>query len=96
MTIGTTNNSIGLNRTILTGPSDHTQVANAADPADASQPQPQANTGVDIGAVATSSVTAARKRKGRGKGNHVAQDEHKRQRRAALLLTTQGNTEAGT
>ena len=51
---------------------------------------------VDIGAVATSSATAARKRKGRGKGNHVARDERKRQRRAAFLLTTQADTEAGT
>ena len=51
---------------------------------------------MDIGAVTTYSVTTARKRKGRGKGNHVAQDEHKRQRRAAFLLTTQENMEAGT
>ena len=55
-----------------------------------------ANTFMDIGAVATSSVTAARKRKGRGKGNHVARDERKRQRRAAFLLTTQGNTDTDT
>ena len=53
-------------------------------------------TGMDIGAVATSSATAARKRKGRSKQAHVAQDARKRQRGAALLLTTQGNTEAGT
>ena len=54
--------------------------------------------GVDVGAVATSSVTIARKRKGRGKANNVAKDERKRQRRAAFLPTTQGNTdtEAGT
>ena len=51
---------------------------------------------VDIDAVATSSVIVARKRKGRSKQSRVAQDERKRQRRAALLLTTQGNTEAGT
>ena len=53
-------------------------------------------TGMDAEPVATSSVAAARKRKARGSHNRVAQDEHKRQRRAALLLTAQGNTEAGT
>jgi hypothetical protein len=68
----------------------------AAAPAGASQPPTLANTGVDIGAVATSSATAARKRKVRGSCSHVAQDRRKRQRRAALPLTTQGNTEAGT
>ena len=47
--------------------------------------------------VATPLVAAARKRKGRGKHNRAAQDERKRQHRAALLLATQGNnTEAGT
>ena len=46
--------------------------------------------------VTASSATVARKRKGRGKANHVASNERKRQRRAASLLTTQGNTEAGT
>ena len=51
---------------------------------------------VDVGAVATSSATAAREWKGRSKQAHVAQDARKRQRVAALLLTTQGNTEAGT
>ena len=51
---------------------------------------------MDIGAVATSSVTATRKRKGRGKCNHVAQDARKSRRTAALLLTTQDNTETGT
>ena len=68
----------------------------AAAPAGASQLPPPANTSVDIGAVATSPVTAARKRKGRGKGTNVARDERKHQRRVAFLLTTQGNTEAGT
>ena len=72
--------------------------AAAAAGAGASQPPTSANTCVDIGAVAASSVTVARKRKGRGKGSNVARDERKRQRRAAFLLTTQGNmdTEAGT
>ena len=41
-------------------------------------------------------VAVARKRRTRGSGNHVAQDERKRWRRAALLLATQGDTEAGT
>ena len=71
-------------------------VFGAAAPAGASQPQTMARTGVDIGAVATSSATAARKRKVRGSCSHVAQDGRKRQRRAALLLTTQDNTETGT
>ena len=61
-----------------------------------SQPPPPTNTGMDVGAVATSPVTVARKRKARGSCSHVAQDERKRQHRAALLLITQGNTEAGT
>jgi len=47
-------------------------------------------------AATASSVTAARKRKGRGKHSSVAQDERKRQRRAALLLATTGDTAAGT
>ena len=51
---------------------------------------------MDAGAVATSHVTVTRKRKWRGKGNNVARDERKRQRRAAFLLATQGNTEADT
>ena len=46
--------------------------------------------------VAKSSATAARKRKGHGRDNHVARDEHKRQRREAFLLTTQADTEADT
>ena len=46
--------------------------------------------------AATSSVAATRKRKARGSHNRGAQDERKRKRRAALLLTVQGNTEAGT
>ena len=96
MTIDSTNNPIGLDGTIPMGPRDDTHIVNAADPVGAPQPQPPTNTDMDIGAVTTSSVTAARKRKGRGKGDHVAQDEHKHQRRAALLLTTQENTEAGT
>lgn len=96
MATGTTNNPIGLNGTTPMGPSDDTQVANAADPAGASQSPPPAKICVDIGAVATSSVTVARKRKARGGHNRKAQDEHKRQRRAALLLTMQGNAEAGT
>ena len=50
---------------------------------------------MDTGAVATSSATTARKRKVRGSCSHVAQDGRKRQRRAALLLTTQDNTETG-
>ena len=50
----------------------------------------------EVTAALPSSATATRKRKGRGKHNHVARDERKRQRRAALLLTVQGNTEAGT
>ena len=75
MAIGNTNNPIGLDGTILMGPSDDTHVVNAAAPAGASQPPSPTNTGMDIGAVTTSSVTAACKRKGRGKGNHVAQDE---------------------
>ena len=49
-----------------------------------------------IGAVATSSVTATRKRTRRSKHSHVVRDERKRQRRAALPPTTQGDTEAGT
>ena len=51
---------------------------------------------MDIGAVATSSVTATRKRTRRSKHSHVVRDERKRQRRAALPPTTQGDTEAGT
>ena len=47
-------------------------------------------------AVAVGNAPAARKRKGRSKQNHDAQDARKRQRRAAFLLTMQGNTEAGT
>ena len=31
-----------------------------------------------------------------GKGNHVAQQERERQRRAAFLLTTQGDAGGGT
>jgi len=96
MTIDSTNNPTGLDGTIPTGPNDDIHVANATDPVGAPQPEPPANTDMDIGAVTTSSVTAARKRKGRGKGNHVAKDEQKRQRRAALLLTMQENTEADT
>ena len=71
-------------------------VFGAAALAGAPQPQPLANTGVDIGVVATSSATGARKRKARGSHSHVTQDTRKRQRVAALPLTTQGNTEAGT
>ena len=43
-----------------------------------------------------SPVTATRKRKGRSKAAHVGQEARKRQRRAAFLLTTKGNPEAGT
>ena len=45
---------------------------------------------------ATAAIPAARKRKRRSKHSHVVQDACKRQRAAALLLTTQGNTETGT
>ena len=57
-----------------------------------------ANTCMDIGAADTSPATVARKRKARGSHSHshVTQDGHKRQRGAALPLTTQGSTEAGT
>ena len=51
---------------------------------------------VDVEPTAISPVATARKRRGRSKQAHVARDERKRQRVAALLLTTQGNTEAGT
>ena len=71
-------------------------LGSAAVPAGASQPPPPTNTCMDISAVATSSVTAARKRKRRSKHSHVAQDACKRQRAAAFLLTTQGNTDTGT
>ena len=63
---------------------------------DGTNPAPTGDSCVDVGAVAKSSVTATRKRKGRSKHSSVAQDERKRQRRAALLLATQGDTEAGT
>ena len=53
-------------------------------------------TDMGVGMVATSSATAARKRKGRSKQTRVAQNARKRQRVAALPLTTQGNTEVGT
>jgi hypothetical protein len=52
--------------------------------------------GDEVTAVLPSSATATRKRKGRGKRNHVARDERKRQRRAALLLTAHANTGAST
>ena len=93
---GNTNNPVGLDGTTPMGPSDGTQVINAADPADAYQPSSPANICAGIGAAATSSVNVARKRKARGSHNRKAQDEHKRQRRAALLLTMQGDTGAGT
>ena len=41
-------------------------------------------------------LLTTRKRKGRGSCNNVAKDERKRQRMAAFLLATQGDTEAGT
>ena len=42
-------------------------------------------------------TSGARKRKGRSTQNHAARDaRRKRQHVAALLLTTQGNTKAGT
>ena len=55
-----------------------------------------ANSATDADAGAASPVTATRKRKGRRKHGRDAQDERKRQLRAALLLTLQDNTEAGT
>ena len=61
-----------------------------------SQLRPSANSVAGDGAVAESPVTATRKRKRRSKHSHVVQDEHKRQRRAAFLLNTQDDTEAGT
>ena len=68
----------------------------AAAPAGASQPPTSADTCMDIGAVAASSATGTRKRKARGSRNHVTRDEHKRQRKAALLLTAHANTGAST
>ena len=68
----------------------------ATAPDGVSQLPPPANSVADDGAVAASPVTATRKRKVRGSCNHVAKDERKRQRRAASLLATQGDTEAGT
>ena len=71
-------------------------VFGAAAPAGATQPPSPANTSVDVGAVVTSSGTVARKRTRRSKHSHVVRDERKRQRRAVLLSTTQGDTGAGT
>ena len=52
--------------------------------------------GDEVTAALPSSATATRERKGRGKHNNVARDERKRQRRAALLLATAGDTTTGT
>ena len=52
--------------------------------------------GDEVTAALPSSATVTRKRKGRGKHNNVARDERKRQRRAALLLATEGDTTTGT
>ena len=71
-------------------------VLGVAAPAGASQPPSPADAGVDVGAVITSPVTVARRRTRRSKHSHVVRDERKRQRRAALLPTTQGDMEAGT
>ena len=75
-------------------------LANSAEddgaPDGVSQLPPSAISVADDGAVAAPPVAATRKRKVRGSGNSVARDERKRQRRAALLLTMQGNAEAGT
>ena len=68
--------------------------AAAAAPAGATQPPSPANTSVDVGAVVASSGTVARKRTRRSKHSHVVRDERKRQRRAAHLSTTQGDTGA--
>ena len=61
-----------------------------------SQLPPSANSVADDGAVVAPPVAATRKRKARGAQYHTAQDERKRQRRAAFLLTLQDNTGAGT
>ena len=71
-------------------------VFGAAAPAGASQPPFPAGTCMDIGAVAASSAIGTRKRKARGSRNHVTRDAHKRQRKAALLLTAHTNTGAST
>jgi len=75
-------------------------LANSAEDDDApdgvSQLPPTANSVAGGDAVAAPPVDATRKRKGRGTHSCVARDERKRQRRAALLLTLQDNTGAGT
>ena len=75
-------------------------LANSAEddgaPGGVSQLPPPANPVMDDDAVAAPPVAATRKRKGRGSSNNTAQNERKRQRHAAFLLATQGDTEAGT
>ena len=80
--------SSSLDTTVDTAGDDATMPAASAAATLADPPSPL------IGAVAQ--PAPARKRKVRGSCSHVAQDERKRQRRAALLPTTQGDTGAGT
>ena len=100
---GATANAASFSPDVAGGPADGatatappTAIPGAAAPAGASQLPPPANSVSGDDAVAAPPVAATRKRKVRGSHNDVAKDERKRQRHAAFLLATQGDTEAGT